>query len=100
VSEADIALSEREGVDTLEGTAAYLAPEVVRGGATSVLSDCWALGCVVYQCLTGRPPVWAETQEEVRHRRAALPRTVHGALMCGCGSFMRACMCVCFGCLL
>ena len=51
--------------DTLEGTAAYLAPEVVKGEATSVASDCWALGCVVYQCLAGRPPVWADSQSEI-----------------------------------
>jgi serine/threonine protein kinase len=55
------------GGGTLEGTTAYLSPEVIRGGAsTSVASDCWALGCVVYQCLAGRPPLWAETQSAVR----------------------------------
>ena len=55
-----------EAPATLEGTTAYLSPEVIRGGAsTSVASDCWALGCVLYQCIVGRPPVWAETQSEV-----------------------------------
>ena len=49
----------------LEGTAVYLSPEVIRGADPSTASDCWALGCVLYQCLTGRPPVWAETEPDV-----------------------------------
>lgn len=49
----------------LEGTAVYLAPEIVLGGTPSFASDCWAFGCLVYQCLTGRPPMWAESQPEV-----------------------------------
>jgi serine/threonine protein kinase len=60
---AESSVEHRE--DTLEGTAVYLAPEVVKGSSTSVASDCWALGCVIYQCLTGRPPVWAESQPEI-----------------------------------
>lgn len=51
--------------ERLEGTAAYLAPELVRGGSASPASDAWALGCVIYFCLAGRPPVWAETQTQI-----------------------------------
>lgn len=47
-----------------EGTTDYLAPEVVRGGVPSFASDAWALGCVAYQMLTGRPPDWAESELE------------------------------------
>lgn len=50
----------------VEGTAAYLAPEVIRGGVPSLLSDSWALGCLVYHCLSGRPPVTANTDEETK----------------------------------
>jgi len=46
----------------LEGTAAYLSPELVHGSPPTVSSDCWALGCVIYQCFCGKPPLWAETQ--------------------------------------
>lgn len=52
----------------LEGTAAYLAPELVRGAAPSPVSDAWALGCVLYQLLAGRPPIWAESEPEIMSR--------------------------------
>ena len=55
---------EPEDDNRVEGTAAYLAPEVAMGGQPSYESDCWALGCLLYQCLAGRPPIWAETVQE------------------------------------
>jgi serine/threonine protein kinase len=55
---------EEEEDSRLEGTAAYLSPERVHGAPPSVSSDCWALGCVVYQCLSGKPPLWASSQTE------------------------------------
>jgi serine/threonine protein kinase len=41
----------------VEGTTAYLPPEVVMGAFPALLSDSWAFGCVLYQCLSGRPPL-------------------------------------------
>ena len=41
----------------LVGTPQYLAPELLEGGGeASPASDLYALGCVVFECLTGRPP--------------------------------------------
>lgn len=58
-------VEEEEKEDTrVEGTAVYLAPEVAKGGYPTPASDCWALGCLLFQCLTGRPPIWAETVPE------------------------------------
>jgi len=48
----------------IEGTALYLPPEVVRGAAPTILGDAWALGCLVCQVLTGKPPMWVETELE------------------------------------
>lgn len=39
------------------GTPCYMAPELFEdGGIHSYASDFWALGCVLYECYTGRPP--------------------------------------------
>jgi serine/threonine protein kinase len=38
------------------GTLDYLAPELLRGGEATPASDLYALGCVAFECLAGRPP--------------------------------------------
>ena len=40
----------------VQGTLDYLAPELIRGGEATPASDVYALGCVAYECLAGRPP--------------------------------------------
>jgi serine/threonine-protein kinase len=38
------------------GTLDYLAPEVIKGAPAEPSADVYALGCVTYECLAGRPP--------------------------------------------
>lgn len=41
----------------LVGSPAYMAPEQVEGSTlVGPTADVWGLGCVLYECLTGRPP--------------------------------------------
>ena len=38
------------------GTLDYLSPEVIKGEAAGPAADIYALGCVTYECIAGRPP--------------------------------------------
>jgi Tol biopolymer transport system component len=47
------------------GTAAYMSPEQARGLGVGVQADVWALGCVLYEMLTGRQPFSGPTVTDV-----------------------------------
>jgi serine/threonine-protein kinase len=55
------------------GSMDYMAPEQIRGEQVGAATDIYALGCVMYECLEGRPPfadrqgmrvLWAHLQDE------------------------------------
>ncbi|RSZ61905.1 Stk1 family PASTA domain-containing Ser/Thr kinase [Corynebacterium hylobatis] len=50
------------------GTAQYLSPEQARGKAADGRSDVYALGCVLYELLTSRPPFEGETPFAVAYQ--------------------------------
>jgi len=47
------------------GTLDYIAPEMLRGDEPGPSADLYALGCVVYECLAGKPPFGGLSMFEV-----------------------------------
>jgi len=62
----EIDSDDEEDDERIEGTLAYLPPEVVGGGYPTFSADAWALGCVLYQCIAGRPPLLDDTDDLTR----------------------------------
>jgi len=56
------------GTQAVLGTAAYLSPEQASGGQAGPQADLYALGCVLFEMLTGAPPFTADTALGVAYR--------------------------------
>jgi len=50
----------------VSGTPAYMSPEQYGGQAVDPRTDVWSFGCLLYECLSGRPAFGGETLLECR----------------------------------
>ncbi|XP_077498673.1 serine/threonine-protein kinase PLK1-like [Amblyomma americanum] len=65
---------------TICGTTNYMAPEMLAQKGYSYAADIWAVGCIMYKLLVGRPPFdspsSAETVVRIKMNRFKIPSTV------------------------
>lgn len=53
---------QRRRKNSFVGTAQYVSPELLNGQLTSRAADLWALGCIIYQMISGLPPFRGATE--------------------------------------
>jgi hypothetical protein len=66
------------------GTVLYMAPEQIRGTDISPAIDLYALGCVLFEMLTGAPPFDGDSPANVMHQhlKTTAPRVAATVLGC------------------
>ena len=64
---------DRLGSDTVLGAPPYMSPEQFEPSPATYQSDIYALGCVLYTMLTGKPPFEAESTFEIARMHQELP---------------------------
>jgi serine/threonine protein kinase len=67
------------------GTTGYLSPEQIRGEEPGPRSDLYALGCLFFEALTGRPPFRAPNEAALRWAHANDPRPTASVVLPGLG---------------
>lgn len=52
----------RKRTNSFVGTAHYVSPEILKGERLTKAADLWALGCIIYQMISGLPPFRAGSE--------------------------------------
>jgi serine/threonine protein kinase len=65
-------------VKVIRGTRSYMSPEQIRGQPIDGRSDVYALGCVYYELLTGKPPYFGDSPNDLlqKHLTGGIPSAV------------------------
>jgi serine/threonine protein kinase len=70
------------GAKSFCGSVAYLAPEMLKRAGHGKAVDWYLLGVVMYEMLTGLPPYYAESKEElfknIEHAQLQIPSNLSG----------------------
>lgn len=57
-----------EHCDSMDGTAQYIAPEVIKGETYDSKCDWWSLGAVAFDMLTGQPPFTGNNNKRIMEK--------------------------------
>lgn len=58
----DADFESRKRTNSFVGTAHYVSPEILKGDQLTKAADLWALGCIIYQMISGLPPFRAGSE--------------------------------------
>ncbi|MEL6896157.1 MAG: serine/threonine-protein kinase, partial [Planctomycetota bacterium] len=61
-----------------EGTRSYMAPEQIRRQVCDERADIYSFGCVLFECVTGKPPFTGQTPDDLlsKHLSAQVPSPI------------------------
>ena len=59
------------------GTPQYVSPEILTGRGSTFSSDLWAIGCILYQMLTGMPPFQSQSEYLIFQKIQKLEYSFH-----------------------
>ena len=75
------------------GTAKYMAPEQWLSSGLDARTDLYAVGCILFELLSGRPPFPASTPERFRQLHLAAPSpSLDGTLPPGLAAIVASCL--------
>lgn len=58
-----VGVSDVKGATTFCGTAAYIAPELLKGNAYGKAADWWSFGILLYEMIGGKPPYYHRNRD-------------------------------------